>query len=166
MVTRYHVDPDKKFQKAIDSASKAVDDLTIPFTLISKSWFQSNKFIFEVKSSSGKYADLSENYKDWKHGEVGFVYPVLKLRGNLGRSITDPKHEDAISLILNRKTLLLGTKNKVAAFHQHGTARMPARPPVLIGAEQTAPPELNRRLELWVQTLGNYVQQKAQGAFK
>lgn len=159
MVIRFEIDSDKSFQTAVQKALQEVNDLTVPFTLITKSWFQSNKFIFDVKSGPGKYADLNEAYKARKREQVGFIYPVLKAKGNLAQSLTQPGGS-AINEIINKRTLVLGTRSKVAQYHQFGTSKMPARPPVLIGAEQTAPRELNKRKELWIQTIENYVIQK------
>ncbi len=157
---RITVDPDKSFQEAVLAARDAVGDLTIPFTLISKSWFQSNKFIFEVKGGPGKYADLSERYKKWKQKKAKFIYPVLKLSGALEKSITDPKDKNAISYIINGRSLFLGTKDYKAGYLQTGTKRMPARPPVLIGAESVAPSDLNTRRDLWIGTIVDYVLKK------
>ena len=61
----------------------------------------------------------------------------------------------------HRKTLILGTKVAYAPYLQNGTSRMPARPHVLIGAEQVAPEEINRRRDAWIEILGEYVLQKA-----
>ena len=181
MVISHEVDPGKEFAKAVKAAIKDVEDLTIPLTLITKSWFQSNKFIFQVKGSSGKYADLSgdseKGYKEWKNRNAGFVYPVLKLSGTLEKALTNPGG-DSIALVVNKKTLVLGTKDLLTSgalknasglksrkyrvsWHQFGTKKMPARPPVLIGTEQTAPEPLNKRAQLWIQTLENYVLQRA-----
>lgn len=160
MVIKIEVDPGDEFNRAVKKTIKEVEDLTIPFTLISKSWFQSNKAIFRLKSP-GKYADLSRNYKNAKKAMVGFVYPILKLHGKLEKSITDPTASGAISLILNKQTLVLGTAVPYAQFHQKGTRFMPARPAVLVGAEQTAPPELNKRQEIWIETLANYVLERS-----
>jgi phage gpG-like protein len=160
MVTRYEVDPDQQFAKAVAKAIKEVDDLTIPFTLITKSWFQSNKAIFALKGP-GKYTDLSEVYKDEKQNAVGFVYPILKRSGALARSITQPGG-DSIAKIINKTTLVLGSKDKKAAFHQKGMGNLPIRPVVMIGAEQTAPPELNQRRALWIKTIVDYVAQKTE----
>lgn len=160
MVIKIEVDPGDEFNRAVKKTIKEVEDLTIPFTLISKSWFQSNKAIFKLKGK-GKYEDLSARYKKAKQAMVGFTYPILKLHGALEKSITEPTAKGAISLILNKQTLVLGTAISYAQFHQKGTAFMPARPAVLVGAEQTAPPELNKRQEIWIETLANYVLERA-----
>lgn len=160
MVIKIEVDPGDEFTKAVKKTIKEVEDLTIPFTLISKSWFQSNKAIFRLKGK-GKYEDLSSGYKKLKQKQAGFIYPILKLSGKLEKSITDPTATGAISLILNKQTLVLGTAVSYAQFHQKGTRYMPARPPVLVGAEQTAPTELNKRQEIWIETLANYVLERS-----
>ncbi len=163
MVINYEVDPNQEFQKAIKKASKDVDDLTIPFGDIASSWYKSNRAIFALKGP-GKYADLSELYKPRKKAAVGFLYPILKRSGALEKSITEPSDRYAINRIVNKMTLILGSSIPYGPHHQFGTKHMPARPWVLIGAEQTAPEELNRRLGAWIQTIENYVVQKSLAA--
>ena len=160
MVVKFEVDVDKEFKRALESAAKAVGDLTIPLTLITQSWFKSNRAIFDLKGP-GKYEDLNKDYKPRKRAAVGFVYPILKRTGALERSITDPKDSDAISEIINGKTAILGSKIPYGPYHQLGTKKMPARPFVLIGAEQTAPPELNKRRDAWVALIEKFVLDKS-----
>ena len=156
-VVKYSVDPDKEFQQAIRDAIGQVDDLTLPFQLITKSWFRSNKAIFSLKGK-GKYQDLTPNYKKQKQKAVGFIYPILRRSGRLEGSITDPSSKDAVNLIINKKTLILGTKVPYGAPHQLGL-KVPKRPFLLIGGEQTAPDEINRRRDAWISTLESYVLQ-------
>ncbi len=160
MVIDFVVDPDNEFKKAIQKASEEVEDLTIPFTLMEQSWFKSNRAIFSLKGP-GKYSDLSEVYKPRKKKDVGFIYPILRRLGALESSLTVPGDEDSVATILNKKTLVLGTKTPYAGFLHGGTSRMPARPMVLVGAEQVAPDEINRRRLAWIEILGDYVLQKA-----
>jgi phage gpG-like protein len=155
----------KQFSSAVRRASKQVDDLTLPLTLIAQSWFKSNRAIFQLKGS-GKYIDLKEKYKEAKENKYGFTYPILKATGRLETSITNPQSNESINKILNKRLLLLGSKTPYAPFHQFGTRKMPARPFVLIGAEQTAPEALNVRLEAWVKILGDYVAKKTGEAFR
>ncbi len=162
-VTKYVVDSDKKFSQAIKDALEQVDDLTIPFTLIAKSWFKSNKAIFALKGP-GKYQDLSPKYKKQKQKSVGFVYPILRRSGVLEESVTNPASPNSINLILNKNTLVLGTKVPYGAYHQFGTSKLPARPFVLIGAEQVSPPELNRRVDAWIEIVKDYVLQASRSA--
>lgn len=161
MIT-FEVDPGGKFKKAIDEAVKEVDDLTIPFALITQSWYKSNQFIFDrSRQSEGKYVDLSEDYKQAKFNKFKFIYPILLATGRLERSMTDADSNESINKVINKKTLILGTRVPYAPHHQFGTSKMPARPFVLIGAEQVAPEGLNRRQDAWVAILASYVAQKS-----
>jgi phage gpG-like protein len=156
-ITSYSVDADRTFQQAIKDALEKVDDLTIPFTLMTKSWFQGNKAIFSLKGP-GKYQDLSPQYKKQKQKAVGFIYPILRRTGVLEESLTVPGDPNAISYIINKNTLVLGTKVRYGANHQFGMG-VPKRPFLFIGAEQTAPDEINRRRDAWIATLQDYVLQ-------
>lgn len=158
------VDPDKRFQSAIKTALKKVNDLTIPFTLITKEWFQSNKSIFAVTASSGQYADYKdESYKTFKRNHYGFVYPMLKASGRLEGSITNPQSKDSIAVILNKVTLVLGSSTPYAPFLQLGTSKMKARPFVLLGVEQVSPRRLNQRVEGWRRMIEDFTKDVMSG---
>lgn len=146
---------DDKFQKAVNRVISKVDDLTIPFTLMIQSWYKSNQAIFALKGP-GKYEDLSPKYKVVKNKQWGFVYPILKARGDLAESILQPGG-NSVAKILNKNTLVLGSSHPLAAYHQLGTKNMPKRPFVLLGAEQTAPNALNQRRNAWIAILTKYV---------
>lgn len=161
------VDSNKQLQQAIDSALKNVKDLTIPYKLMAQSWFKGNQSIFDRgRQSSGKYIDLSEAYKIRKRKIHGFIYPILLAKGKLARSVTDPRDENAINYIVDKKYLFLGTRAVTskgfpyAIAIQTGTRKMPARPFVLIGAEQVANKVQNKRLEAWIETINSFVFQE------
>lgn len=154
------VDPGKKFQKALKEAERWTGDLTVPFGLISQSWFKSNRAIFAL-SGPGKYPDLSEKYKVAKKRKHGFLYPILRAKGDLEKSITNPGDKNAVSEVVNKTILLLGTRDPKAQFHQGDGARskMPYRPMVLLGPEQVAPSGINNRVEGFVKILEDYLLQ-------
>lgn len=161
------VDPGKKFQKAIDDALEKTGDLTIPFTEIAKEWFQGNKAIFSLKGH-GKWDDLSDKYKKRKKSELNFVYPMFRAKsGKLEESLVNPKGDGSVNQIINKTTLILGTSVKSRSgkpypiYLQAGTKHMPARPFVLIGAEQTGPPEFNKRVPAFIAQIENYLEQIA-----
>lgn len=155
---------DDGLQRALNKASKQVSDLTIPFTLIAKSWFKSNKAIYALKGP-GKFADLTELYKKTKQRKLGFTYPILRgATRSLEKSITEPTDGQSVNMIVNKKTLILGTKVEYGPFLHFGTVKMKARPFVLIGAEQTGPPEFNKRLEAWIKILEDFVVQTTRKA--
>lgn len=176
---RFQVDPDQKFSKAVQEAASQVSDLRIPLGLIATSWFQSNKAIFAL-SGPGQYQDLSSKpffawwergdlrrrfaggYKEFKNAVLGFTYPIFRGKtGALEASITNKNAPGAIATIANQNTVILGTSIPYAIYHQSSAPRkkIPFRPIVMIGSEQTAPPELNQRREIWIEILKNYVLQ-------
>lgn len=152
------VDPGNKFKNAVNEALKKVDDLTIPFQMITREWFKSNRAFFKLKGP-GKFADLSDSTKAQKAPNE---YPILRRSGALEASITDPTNADAISLILNRKTLILGTSIPYAPYLHFGTKKMPARPFVMIGAEQTGPDDFNRRQMAFIFQIKTHVENTIQ----
>lgn len=160
---QFEVDPKKELRKALRNAARQVDNLTIPLKLISQEWFKSNRAIFSLKGH-GKYVDLKELTKKYKQREVGFVYPILRRSHQLEQSITEPETPEAISQIINKKDLVLGTRTPYAHFHQEGTKYLPIRPMVLFGNEQVAPEALKTRIGIWQERLVDYVRQVTEEA--
>jgi hypothetical protein len=122
MVTKkepFIVDPDKEFQKEINKSIKLLGDLTIPYKLMTQSWFKGNHGIFpEKRGGPGQYADLSPAYKKTKKRYLGSPYPILRgffkpkgqparKSGKLARSMTDPDSPDSVNFIINKKILIL-----------------------------------------------------------
>jgi hypothetical protein len=181
MAIQFKIDSDKKFERAINKAIREVDDLRIPFKLITREWFKGNRTIFDPgRQSAGKYKDLSDKYKRTKTRYIGSPYPILvgfmkpagtaaMRSGKLADSMTDPTNPDSISSIVNNLSLVLGTKAKSKKgapypfFLHFGTRKMPARPVVLLGPEQVAPSALNKRKENWIKMIGDYVLQISKG---
>lgn len=156
--TTITVDPTGAQGKAFQQALRNVSDLRIPFELIRESWFRGNKSIFAI-SGPGKWADLSPSYKKSKLRDKGFVYPILFREGVLKRALTEPGDSGSIARVIGKKTLELGVdpNNKIFGYLHYGTSKMPARPYVLLGAEQVAPKELNRRVDAWRKIVVDYV---------
>lgn len=170
VATSYEVDSEKRLDKAIKKAIKEVEDLTLPFSLISKSWFKGNRSIFDMgRKGPGKYEDYDGGaesaYATRKKKTYGFVYPMLVASGKLKESMINPNSSDSINSVINKKTLELGTSVTSAAgapypsYLHYGTKFMPARPVVLFGSEQVAPSELNKRVSIWVKIIEDYVLQ-------
>lgn len=146
---------EQKFIDAIKRAKAVTEDLRIPLTLIAKQWFKGNKAIFTL-SSKGQYEDLSETYKKQKQKAVGFIYPILKRKGALMNSITNPSDPFAVNQIANKDTLYLGTKIDYGRYNQ------PRRPFVFIGPEQPyfSNQEIKDRPQIWLNILNDFVLQK------
>lgn len=166
---KYEVDPNKRLQTSIDEAIKEIGDLTIPYKLMARQWFKGNLSIFDPgRAGPGKYVDLSPKYKKAKQKNLGFVYPILLASGRLRDSVTNPTDKYAVNYIVNRKYLFLGssavTKKNApyAIYMQKGSTKRnyPARPFVLIGAEQVADSSQNERLEAWITTINDFVIKK------
>ena len=163
-MAEYIVDPGGKFSRAIKKATRGVSDLTIPFGLMTKEWYKSNRSIFDLgRKGPGKYVDLSPSTKKLKERMFGRIYPILVASGKLGKSMPEPGNSDSIAIIVNKKTLVLGTKvtgknnAPYSFFVQLGTRKMPARPFVLLGGEQVAPRRINIRRKIWIKMIEQYV---------
>ncbi len=150
-----------EFQRSIDRAKQVTNDLRIPFTSIAKHWFQGNKSIFTLKGK-GKYEDLSPDYKVWKTRKLGSPYPILKLTGRLEKSLTNPTAPEAVSEVVNKDTLLLGTRVPYAGHLHYGTKNMPARPVVFIGPEEpyVSNMEHKKRPKIWIEIMNDFIAQK------
>lgn len=92
---------------------------------------------FESEGSgpaAGKWAPLSEQYAAWKAKTFGPM-PILQRTRELMRGMTDGSASSARRDI-NDTTLIYGTRGVgYASFHQLGTAKMPARPPIDPGSD-------------------------------
>lgn len=172
------VDVDKKIPELLRQAKEAGVNLTIPFTLIAKSWFKANRSIF-TQPGPGRYPDLggfNPNAPAWKGAKItrrtyakfrklkehGFVYPLMRASGALESSITDPTDSNSINLIINQNTLYLGTRVEYAPYHQSPAPRskIPFRPIVFIGVEQLATTEQRNEYTRWINILEDSIQQK------
>lgn len=158
--TSYKVDNDRRFREALRAAGEQVSDLTIPLTLIARDFYKSEKAIFSLQGP-GQYPDLSTAYKASKLKAVNFVYPILKRSGRLASSVTDPSSSDAINQIINKNTLVIGTKVSYGVFHQSDAPRkkIPLRKFLFIGPEapKFATSDQMGRLQRWTQILADYV---------
>jgi phage gpG-like protein len=170
--TSYDIDADKKFQSALVRAKAVTSDLTIPLTLISKDFYKSQKAIFMLKGP-GQYPDLQDDPppgRSTKREKVrlGFsVYPILKRTGRLEGSTTIPTHPDAVNQIINRRTLIIGSKVPYGVYHQSDKPRktkLPMRKFLFIGPESTfATSDQQGRVGRWLNILNSYILKKLGG---
>lgn len=160
----YDVDPDKAFENALERAKKQVQDLRLPLTQISQDFYKSQKAIFQLKGP-GQYPDLApdgpgkSNYKARKKKIWGFIYPILRASGKLEKSVTKPTDSEAINQIINKDTLIIGTKVDYGKFHQLGGPKIPQRKFLFIGPEapSVAKGPLAGRAERWLNTINAFV---------
>lgn len=154
--TNYKVDPNRKFIGAIRRAKLEAADLRIPLNLISKDWFKTNKAIFNL-NGPGKYKDLTKEYKVQKKRRFGFVYPILKAKGVLEASVTQSTDTKAISDIVNKAQLTLGTRVGYAQAVQK------IRPFVFFGPESVewrTDKTFAMRPTVWLNIINDYILQR------
>jgi len=165
--TSYSVDNDRAFSKAVRRAAREVGDLRLPLTLITQDFYKSNKAIWKLKGP-GQYPDLAQSTKDRKEAAGKPIYPILQFTGRLRDSMTKASHSDALHQIINRRTLILGTKVDYGKFHQSDIlprTRLPQRKFLFLGPESSrgVPIKADKdkegrgRLERWTSILGAHV---------
>jgi hypothetical protein len=167
---------DVAFKRALEKLAKAVDDFRIPFGLIGRDWYKSNKIIFTLKSG-GLYAPLggfNPNQKDAsgnskrekaearKKKEVGFVFPLLVGKtGALKNSLLSPGGAGA-EFFVGRQSLIMGTSVEYAKYHQSDAARsvLPQRKVIFIDggpAEKSKGSKIAGRRERWLNIMEDYI---------
>ena len=112
-------------------------DITEAFVAREQLWFG--------KQGEGSWPPLSPDYAAWK-SLVHPGKPLLVLSGNLKESLTTPSRA---VLAETDHMLVLGSDDPKAAWHQTGTGRMPARPPLIPTIRLKA--AIARLLDLWVE---------------
>lgn len=135
--TSYIVENDLAFARAVDRAAKDAKSLKVPFNAIARDFQKSRKAIFNLKGPGG-YPDLSPKYKIQKQRILGQIYPILKLSGDLEKSVTDRNDSDNITRVGN-DSLELGTSIEYGIYHQSDDPRLkiPLRKFLFIGPEST-----------------------------
>lgn len=186
----YSIDNDKKFSDALDRAKKYTSDLRVPFGLIARDFYRSQKAIFNLKGpgqyepfkqSEGGYqqngrkrsfvSSLMSPYQMQKIRHFGFDYPLLKATGDLEEAASVDGGRGNVTLI-GEQSLVMGVDSSVvpyAIYPQSSLPRhiQPLRKFIFIGPEapQFAVGETSGRLERWVGIIDSFIQQKMQQAF-
>lgn len=114
-------------------------NVTKEFYLIEQEHFNSEG----AHGASGGWAPLSPLYAKYK--EVQYPNkPILQATGALMESLTGFEAADSIYRP-DTTELTLGTQREGAIYHQRGSSRMPARPPISLSEED------KRRLQKAIQ---------------
>lgn len=110
----------KEFQENFQTAAPAFEAMADFQASIWKRQFDQEG----AYTGSGRWAALSPNYGAWKQRHYPGK-PILQLSGDLYDSMTSrPFGTD----IVESDRMVIGTGVPYAAYHQHGTESMPARP--------------------------------------
>lgn len=152
--TSYIVDNDKIFERAIKQAKKKIGNLKPALEEIGLEFLKSRRAIFTLKSP-GQYPDLSTKpftafwpnilgigaryeggYKQYKQINFGLTYPILKVTGDLERSITS-RGASGNRFKVDNESVTIGTKVPYAKYHQSDKPRkkIPLRKFLFIGPE-------------------------------
>jgi phage gpG-like protein len=183
--TSYVLANDIAFKEALEAAKEVVSDLRVPFGLIGKDFYRSEKAIFSLKSAGqyppfkksvavaslgGKgnsfgrrraFATLSESpYQRAKKAKYGFDYPLLVRTGLLANSVLGPNNPGSV-FVNSKQALIIGTSVKYGIYHQSDSPRkvIPLRKFIFIGpeAQQFATSDQMGRLERWTGYITDYV---------
>lgn len=160
--TSYVVDNDKKFRNALERVSVDIKDLRIPFGLIAKDFYRSERAIWNLKSP-GLYPDLAPSTKADRIRRGQPIYPILRRSGFLEASMTNPNDPDAICRI-TPDSLTIGTTVPWAIYHQSDKprTRLPQRKFLFIGPEapRFASSDQQGRLQRWLGILEGFYAEK------
>lgn len=160
-VTSYIIENDDDFQRALARLAATVSDFRIPFGLIAKEFYQSNKKIFQLKGP-GKYPDFkTDASRNQKIREVGFAYPLMVRTGATASSLLNPSDSQAVRNI-TKTSMELGTDVPYVIYHQSDKPRnkIPLRKVVFIDG---GPLETSRgagssgRRETWLNIINQYI---------
>jgi hypothetical protein len=175
-ITSYIVDNDNDFKKALDRLKATTSDFRIPFGLIAREFYKSNRKIFKLKKA-GKYPVLGginpsaikqgtqtnrEFAETQKERQVGFIYPLLVREGLLAASLVKSGHSNALKKV-TKDSLLLGTSVEYAKYLQEGTKFMKARKVVFIDGgplETSKGASSSGRREQWLNIINTYIVDK------
>lgn len=165
-VTSYHVDNDRRFRRAMENAAKVVSDLRVPYAIIARDFYKSEKSIFQLKGP-GQYPPFKKKdeeekspYQRFKQRKYGFEYPLLVATGALAASITNPNAQYSV-FANTRLSLIIGTSVPWAIYHQSDKPRskIPLRKFIFIGPEapQFATSQTQGRLERWLNIMNDHI---------
>ncbi len=130
---RFDVQGERQISRRFLNVSHQLEDLSVPFNLISKDFYEGQRGTFEAEGAfegKSRWAELSPRYKEWKERHYP-DRPILVLTGKLREAATKPEAEGSLYR-LEPTRLEMGVYIPVggwnlASLHQFGTSKMPAR---------------------------------------
>lgn len=138
------VQGEEKLKVALTNMADAIEDLTPYWGDVQQEFYKIEKQAFASEGASGqsgRWAALSPRYAVVKFKRWGAV-PILTASGALRDSLTS---ETSGSIVRKEKdSLTVGSSIPYGRYHQSGTRKMPARPPISLNENQHA--QLLRKL--------------------
>jgi len=128
---RVSITGQERLRQAFTKLAASIQDYSPAWDPITGIFQQAMRGQFASEGARGgkKWAPLSRGYARWKE-RIAPGRPILTLTGDLVLSLIrqtgDTIHEE------QPLSLSLGTRLPYAKFHQRGTKRMPARPPIVL----------------------------------
>lgn len=124
-----------QFSRAFTRFGNEVADLTPAFEAIADNFYEGEREMFASEGGgAGGWAALKPEYAKWKSAN----YPgkgILQRTGLLMESLTDRSGPGSIFELAPMR-LAMGSGLKHGGYHQTGTSKMPARPPVKLTEQQ------------------------------
>ena len=125
----FQIDGGQRMDRALSLMAEQVD-LRLAATKLQEVFNRHRKKDFDRQGSwSGpRWAELEPMYRMHKL----LLFPgrkILQRTQNLIVSLISPNHPDAV-FTASRNSVTMGTTDHKAIYHQYGTRRMPARPPL------------------------------------
>ncbi len=138
------VQGEEKLKVALTNMADAIDDLRPYWNEVQQEFYRIEKQAFASEGTSGesgKWSALSPRYAVVKFKRWGAV-PILTASGTLRDSLTS---ETSGSIVRKEKDeLTVGSSVPYGRYHQSGTSKMPARPPISLTENNRA--DLLRKL--------------------
>lgn len=126
------IDGEKGIDYAIGAIREGISDWREVWPEVERIFYVATLAQFRTIGQRGgtPWAPLSAGYRKWKEKKYP-GQPILVRTGRLRRSLTAVGNEDTIR-DQQPMALTIGSSTPYGIFHQRGTRRMPARPPLVL----------------------------------
>jgi phage gpG-like protein len=129
MPIRIEIQGTQELSNAFTELSRRIGDLTPIWPRVAQVFYERERQLFD-QQGEGNWRELSPRYGAWKQKHFP-GYPLLQRSTEMAVSLTNQTSPFSV-LDMRPKNFAVGTSVPYAQFHQTGTSRMPARPPIII----------------------------------
>lgn len=130
-------DDKDEFNRVFSRLDANFDDLTPIWPDVRDKFWAIEKEQFESEGSkggSGRWKNLSRRYEQQKIARYGQGKKILEATGELRDALTGPN--PGSYYVAGKKEVAIGTTLARGIYHQRGSDKMPARPPISFSDEQ------------------------------